>query len=85
MDNFRLNLLELIKQDYLTYFAEGGDQESLQEFERVAAALADFETAGLIEIQSKISEVVSGQERVISVSVQRLTAAGKQKLEMQSQ
>lgn len=47
-------MLELIRNNHLIYSADGIDKESLEEFERVADALVDFEAAGLIEIQSRL-------------------------------
>lgn len=80
-DNFRLILLELIKDNHLIYSADGSDEESLEEFERIACALTDFEAAGLIEIQSKMSEIVNGKERLIFIAVGQLTKARIEELE----
>ena len=80
IDNFSLNLLERIKHGDLIYSAVGSNRESLQEFERLANALFDFEAAGLIEIQSKQSEVSRGEEFISFIAVSHLTAVGEQEL-----
>ena len=80
-NNFRLNLLERIKNGDLIYPVPGSSRELLLEFERLANALFDFEAAELIEIQSLVSGIVNGQEYAILIAVNCLTATGRKELE----